>query len=229
MSVAQPHEAQPSPLTRHNLYTLKAGVVLSRPPLLTRELHPFEKAYYFYQKRLNERLSLPFTRYFYYQKDTPADVDWKKKIRERLTPARDIGKYNAYGKDGWNDELLVGAKESEPAEQVEALLRDAVIEVNTEEGSLVSKAKDKQEKIDRPLPRETDADRNGDTTSLNRALARTLYLVVKGNGRWAFPSSVLLGKESLLRVGTALLPKNPKLNSIQRLQNESSYKPAVST
>ena len=64
-------------------YTLKAGILLSRPPILTRSLHPFEKAFFFYQKRLQERLALPFTRYFYFKKDTPADTDWKIKAKLR--------------------------------------------------------------------------------------------------------------------------------------------------
>lgn len=172
-------------------------MVLSRPPLLTRDLTPFEKAYFLYQRRLNERLALPFTRYFYYQKNTPADIEWKRKIKERKTPARDIGVYNAYGDEGWNDELLVGAKESEPEEQVEALLRDTeVLGTGSEEEQAV-----KREKVERPMPRVTEADKAGDVRSLNRALARTLYLVVKGGeGGWIFPSSRLVGKESLERV-----------------------------
>ncbi|MCJ1478130.1 54S ribosomal protein L17 mitochondrial [Lambiella insularis] len=183
------------PATSQSLaYNIKAGVVLSRPPLLTRDLHPFEKAFYLYQRRLNERLALPFTRYFYYQKDTPADIDWKRKVKERLTAARDIGVYHAYGKEGWNDELLVGARESEPEAQVEALLKDA--EVNTEEEGPV-----KKEKAEKPMPRITEADTRGDFRSLNRLLARTLYLVVKGEaGGWVFPCGELIGKESLQRV-----------------------------
>ena len=174
--------------------------MLSRPPILTRDLHPFEKAFYLYQRRLNERLALPFTRYFYYQKDTPADIDWKKKIKERLTAARDIGVYNAYGEYGWNDELLVGAKESEPEVQVEALLKDA--EVEAEDEGPVKKAK-----VEKPMPRVTEADTNGDLRSLNRLMTRTLYLVVKGSeGGWGFPAGLLTGKESLQRVCIPLKP-----------------------
>ena len=136
---------------------------------------------------------LPFTRYFYYPKGTPSDVEWKRKIRDRQTPARDIGIYNAYSEEGWNDELLVGAKESEPIEQVEALLRDAeVLGIEGEEGEM------KKEIIEKPMPRLTEADRTEDVKSLNRALQRTLYLLVKnGEGRWGFPNSELVGKESL--------------------------------
>ncbi|KAL8707879.1 MAG: hypothetical protein Q9220_007163 [cf. Caloplaca sp. 1 TL-2023] len=177
-------------------YKIKATVLLSRPPTLTRDLTPFEKAYFLYQKRLNERLAMPFSRYFYYQKGTPGDVEWKRKIKERQTPARDIGAYNAYAKEGWNDELVVGARESEPEEQVEALLRDAEVEV-PQEGEESQEVK--KEVVERPMPRVTEADRVGDMRSLDRRLQRTLYLVVKSrdDGDWWFPSDSLVGKESL--------------------------------
>lgn len=124
-------------------------------------------------------------------------------MKERRTPARDIGRYNAYDREeGWNDEVLVGARESEPEEQVKALLRDAEVEVNKEgegegeeEGQEMKAVKEVAVK---PMPRVTEADRVGDTRSLDRLLQRTLYLVVRrGEGRWWFPSDGLVGKESL--------------------------------
>ena len=177
---------------------IQAGVILSRPPILTRPLHPFEKAFYLYQKRLNERLVLPFTRYFYYNKDTPGEVEWKRKIKKRLTPARDIGVYNAYGKEAWNDEVLVGDRVVEEAEQVEALVRDA-----ESTGAVLGDGEvEVKRQVDRPLPRYTEADQRGDVRSLERRLARTLYLVVKGPWGWRFPFARLVGKEDLARVWT---------------------------
>lgn len=202
------HALSPEPLSTSNRtsYKIKTAVLLSRPPVITRDLTPFEKAFFLYQKRLNERLALPFTRYFYYQKGTPGDVEWKRKIKERQTPARDIGVYNAYSEDGWNDEVLVGARESEPEEQVEALIKDAQVEVKEgEESSVV-----KKQEVERPYPRVTDADKTGDVKSLNRLLQRTLYLLVKTekNKRWRFPSSFMEGKESLHTVR----PPNSRLS-----------------
>ncbi|KAL8731433.1 MAG: hypothetical protein Q9166_003408 [cf. Caloplaca sp. 2 TL-2023] len=179
----------------HTAYKIKASVLLSRPAQITRDLTPFEKSYFLYQKRLNERLAMPFSRYFYYQKGTPGDVEWKRKIKERLTPARDIGVYSAYGKEGWDDEVLVGARESELEVQAEALLRDAEAEgLMGEEGQEV-----KKQEIEKPMPRVTEADKVGDTKSLDRKLQRTLYLVVREGhgGRWWFPNDSLVGKESL--------------------------------
>lgn len=183
-------------------YQLRVGVVLSRPPQITRDLHPFEKAFYFYQRRLNERLALPFTRYFYYKRDTPALIEFKRKIQERKTAARDIGSYDAYGNEGWNDEVLVGAPEAEPDHQMEALLRDA--QPNSE--SLTTDGQGQQPKsqeasIPRPMSRITEADKTGEQKSLNRLLQRSLYLLVQNSeGRWAFPSAPLEHREYLRQV-----------------------------
>ncbi|EOD51563.1 putative 50s ribosomal subunit l30 protein [Neofusicoccum parvum UCRNP2] len=183
-------------------YQVRAGVVLSRPPVLTRDLHPFEKALFLYQRRLNERLALPFTRYFYYKKGTTADLEWKRKQKQRLTAARDIGDYRAHGKEGWNDELLVGAQESEPDHQREALLKD----LESTGADSTGQGGKKAESAERPLPRVTEADKAGDQKSLNRMLSRTLYLLVKdGSGRWGFPQDRLVGRENLYNAAERVL------------------------
>ncbi|ORX96425.1 39S mitochondrial ribosomal protein L46-domain-containing protein [Clohesyomyces aquaticus] len=214
-------------------YAVNAGVVLSRPPLITRDLHPFESAFFLYQRRLNERLALPFTRYFYFKKKTPADIEWKRKIKQRLTPARDIGRYKGYGDEAWNDELLVGAQESEIQHQVERLLEDAehpVIGGSGEEGTEVeanaegstkaatvvpegSAKKLVDDVIERPMPRVTEADLKNDVKSLNRMLQRTLYLLVKDQeGRWIFPQGRLIKKESLHMAAERVLVQSGGIN-----------------
>ncbi|KAI4722067.1 hypothetical protein E4T48_01683 [Aureobasidium sp. EXF-10727] len=187
-------DASASPATR-TAYQLRTGVVLSRPPVLTRALHPFEKAFFLYQKRLNERLALPFTRYFYYKQGTPGDREWKRKMLLRKTPARDVGVYNAYSESGWNDEVLVNDKTSEPESQVEALIRDA----EGTDGEAGAKRETSQDiVVQRPLPRVTEQDKKGDHSSLNRLLDRTLYLLVKNkNGVWRFPEDEIKGAEGL--------------------------------
>ncbi|KAK5791664.1 hypothetical protein VI817_006973 [Penicillium citrinum] len=189
-------------------YTIKAGVVLSRPPQITRDLEPFEKAYHFYQKRLNERLALPFTKYFYFKRGTPADEDWKKKVQERRTPARDIGKYNAYASDSWNDELLLGSKEAEPEHQVEMLVQDAESTANA-----TSQDTSKKEEIPRPHSRVTEADKKGDQKSLNRLLSRTLYLLVQSKeGYWKFPSTPVEMDETLRQAAERTLSQTAGVN-----------------
>lgn len=171
-------------------------MVLSRPPQITRDLTQFEKSFFFYQKRLNERLVLPFTKYFYFRPKTPLDEDWKRKVKERQTASRDIGKYNAYSKEGWNDELLVGATEPEPENIMETLVKDAESIANA-----TSQDSGKQEEIPRPAPRVTEADKKNDQKSLNRLLQRTLYLLVQTKeGYWKFPSSPVQVGENLRQV-----------------------------
>lgn len=91
----------------------------------------------------------------------------------------------------------MGDQVSEPYEQVEKLLRDAEVEVQERgiqgEGKVVRK-----EEVERPMPRITEVDKAGDMKSLNRALQKTLYLVVnRGKGQWGFPSAELARQESL--------------------------------
>ena len=181
----------------HNARQVKAGVLLSRPPQVTRSLTPFEKAFYLYQRRLNERLALPFPRYFYVKRGTPAALQWKRKLKARLTPARDIGLYHAYGKESWNDELLLGAPESEPEHQVNALLADARTAI-TEEGE---DSQDGDDLIEDPVSRLTDADTTEDERSLNRYLDRTLHLLIKDEqDNWRLPSDKLCYRENLHEV-----------------------------
>ncbi|OJJ88427.1 uncharacterized protein ASPGLDRAFT_63316 [Aspergillus glaucus CBS 516.65] len=189
-------------------HIINAGVLLSRPPQITRDLTSFEKSYFFYQKRLNERLVLPFTKYFYFKPGTPADEDWKRRVRERQTPARDIGKYNAYSKDAWNDELLVGSKEAEPEHMVEALVKDA-----EETANATSQDTSKKEEIPRPFPRVTEADTKGDQQSLNRLLQRTLYLLVQHtDGYWKLPSSPVETGEDLRVAAQRTLAQSAGVN-----------------
>lgn len=213
-AAAAPAEATTSPTAASTTfpivkpsYVINAGVVLSRPPQITRDLTPFEKSFFFYQKRLNERQALPFTKYFYFKPRTPADEDWKRKIKERQTPARDIGKYNAYSKDAWNDELLVGSKESEPENMVEMLVQDAEATANA-----TSQDTSKKEEIPRPLPRVSEADQSNDQKSLNRLLQKTLYLLVQHEkGYWKLPSSPVEAGESLREVSRLIFlsPTSP--------------------
>ncbi|KAF2862409.1 homoserine O-acetyltransferase [Piedraia hortae CBS 480.64] len=208
----QPAQAQDHlpPVAAAKTYRVVASPVLSRPPVLTRDLTSFEKAFFLYQKRLNERLALPFSRYFYYKKGTPSDPEWKRVIKERKTPARDIGVYDAYGKERWHDEVMVGDQTAEPSNIIKSIIRDAEGKsiLDTESAKSEGKERDAgqanvqtslhQMEVQRPLPRVTEADAKNDVRSLSRKLDRTLYLLVKTeDSRWRFPEDRVLGRESL--------------------------------
>lgn len=172
--------------------------MLSRPPLLTPTPSPFEEAYFFYQKRLHERLALPFSRYFYFKSGTPADADYKLKAKQRGgAAARELGGYTGYGEEAWNDELLVGDSTSTKAHEREVLVKDAKRTDGEDDG------KETEVKV---LGRRTESDKSKDERRLDRMLGRTLYLVVKGQGnRWRFPVGSLEGRENLGQVRTSFL------------------------
>lgn len=184
-----------------SLYRLRAGIILSRPPILTRAPTAFENAFYLYQKRLNERISSPFARSFYFRKDQPAGIDFAIKFEERRhVMAREVGRLTRHGRDAWDDEALVdnGHEYASPEYVRERLYTEAESRVS-EDGEALSFAD--RLTIERPLPRETEADRTGDVRRLDRALDRTLYLVVTDSrGRWHFPTDDVRPDEGLHEV-----------------------------
>lgn len=183
-------------------YEVHSGILLSRAPLLTANPHPFESAFWYYQKRLNERLALPFTRYFYFKKDTPAEANFKTIVKSRNgAVAHELGSYNAYDKkQGWNDELLVGDESSSQEALRESLCRDQETKAVDDESQ--------KEIVERPLPRVTKSDREGDARRLDRKLDRSLYLLVqRKEGWWGFPSAEIIGREALHQVNCPSTPR----------------------
>lgn len=186
-------------------YRIKAALILSRPPLLTRAPTPFESSFYLYQKRLNERLAAPFRAALYFPTDTARALDWHLKLRERHgVAAKDIGRYNPRGRVAWNDEVLAGSATSTPGYVVERLLADAEVRVS-EDGEEISS--EERTAVERPVGRRSQADEEGDVRRLDRRMEETVYLVVKkpvgGNGEggeWVFPAGDVTTSEALHEV-----------------------------
>jgi large subunit ribosomal protein L46 len=119
----------------------------------------------------------------------------------------------------------MGAQEGEPDHIMDALIQDVEVPVvNKFQGEEANKKELEDAIQKRPMPRVTEADKAGDERSLNRALARTLYLLVQGkDGKWAFPGDALLKKESLHLVSSLMVCtfEPVRLMNINRRQNES--------
>jgi len=195
---------------------------------------------------------MPYARYFYFKKDTPADTDRKIKERERnWAAARELGGYRAFGKEAWNDELLSGETDAageeartfgkmgiaEPKYIIESLVKDARVRaVEGKDGAAVEVKEGEGEvelgagegKVEKPLSRVTESDRKGDVRRLDRQLTRTLYLLVKPEkGSWRFPQGVLEGRENLHQV-CSILPFCCHFLIRHRLRNVSSSKQQAS-
>lgn len=101
----------------------------------------------------------------------------------------------AYGDEGWNDEVMIGAEEEKVAEWEDIA------------GRLVSDGTTEEEE---KIVLESREGVKGDKRSLARCLDETVYLVVKGKGKgtnregeiievdvWEFPRGDLKGNEML--------------------------------
>lgn len=178
-------------------------MILTRPPLVTRKLHPFENSFFFYQKRLEERLNTPFITSIYFKPDTARRLDWNVKVQERQgTVAKELGVYNGKSSRAWDDELRVGDALSDQESIVRSLLRDAEARVS-DDAELI--APEDVVPVEPPVDRVTEADRGGDAKRLDRQLDRTLYLVVKGKDGWGFPADVIPKDENLHEVSLFFL------------------------
>lgn len=179
---------------------MQSGFILTRPPLLTPRLHPFENAFFFYQKRLEQRLCAPFVTDVYFKPDTARQLDWKLKLGERRgIVAKELGAYYGKGARAWDDELVVGDPLSRPETMVDSLLKDAEVRVS-EDAEVLDPAD--VVPVERPRDRETEADRTGDVRRLDRKLDRTLHLVVEGKDGWGFPADVVSKDENLHEVSS---------------------------
>ncbi|KID79950.1 mitochondrial 54S ribosomal protein mL46 [Metarhizium brunneum] len=205
-----PDAAAPPPTRATPPYDVRSGLILTRPPLLTRKLHPFENAFFFYQKRLEERLNTPFITSIYFKPDTARRLDWSLKVGERQgTVAKDIGVYNGKGSMAWDDELKVGDQLSSQDSVLNSLLKDA--EARVSDDAEVIAAEDVVP-VERPVERETEADKKGDVKRLDRQLERTLYLVVKGKDGWMFPADVVSRDENLHEAAQRVLDQAAGVN-----------------
>ncbi|KAM0334331.1 hypothetical protein ACHAQA_001356 [Verticillium albo-atrum] len=187
-------------------YRIQAGIILTRAPLITATETPFESSFYFYQKRLNERLSMPFVTSVYFKPDTPALIDWNLKVKDREgTVAKELGVYHGKSSTAWDDELAAGDALSTREATYDALLRDATMRVS-DDAEIIPV--DERVAPEAPQSRVTEADRTGDVTRLDRALEKTLYLVVKGkDGAWAFPKAAVATDEHLHETAKRVMDK----------------------
>jgi large subunit ribosomal protein L46 len=191
-------------------YDVRSGVILTRPPLLTRKLHPFENAFFFYQKRLEERLNSPFVTSIYFKPDTPRLLDWNLKVKERQgSVAKELGAYSGKNSRAWDDELRVGDRLSEPETMLGSLLKDAEARISDDAEVI---AADEVVPVQRPAERLTEADKKGDVRRLDRELERTLYLVVKGKDGWTFPADVIPRDENLHEAAKRVLDQSAGVN-----------------
>lgn len=158
-------------------------LLLLRTPVITADLPQFQKHYYSYQKELWKRLMWTFPKWYYYREGTLSE----QKFRE-------LNKNPVYN----NPNLEFPEGRPELRQQRDRRFKQ---ELNLPKTYSETSEEDKLQKDSMsrkivPNSRTTDADLANDITSLERKLARTLYLVVsEDKGKtWKFPTFPNTGK-----------------------------------
>lgn len=164
---------------------IKAGLILSRIPIVTQEATTLEKQYYEYQSELERRLMWTFPQYFYFRKGTLSEKRFLAAQRGPVSRQPGV----------WFPKGVPDVRHNR-----ERRTKQEVTLPKSSESESLSGANNEDD-VSRPVvpnSRITDADRENDTTSLERQLSSTLYLIVKNAaGKWAFPSfSVPLDSEA---------------------------------
>lgn len=151
--------------------SIKTAILLSRNPIVTPELTPFEKVYYNYQEELERRLMWTFPQYYYFRKGTLSERRFVAAQKGPVT--KQPGVYYSKGIP-------------DVAHNRERRLKQ-VVTIPKQETSEDSNL----DEISRPVvpnPRITEADKAKDLKSLERKIPRTLYLLTKDSNGWRLPS-----------------------------------------
>jgi large subunit ribosomal protein L46 len=181
-SSIKPEQAKTKEMINQN-YRIVSSVVLTRSPQILRDLHPFEREYYLYQQKLEQIHSPPFPQDFYFKKGSIAEKRWNKiKEQDKKNSLSIFSKFSVDLKDKSNSD-----KSDEEGED----FNDDNISFGEEEEEIKIASRITQDDFDNNLK------------SLNRALQRTLYLIVKkprDEYAWQFPQGGVNTNESLARV-----------------------------
>ena len=172
-----------APLSISKNTPILASTILNRAPILTRTLDPFEEAYYIYQRRMYRALSQTLSADVYFK---PGSLLQRRVAIEELAREKE-----AFGED-WEplrglrveeDDVAGGENEGGGGFGTKSFAQQMVEEAELEE---------------KPQPRVHRADVEGDVKSLDRLGERNLYLVVKQNSVWTFPTGSVDTEQVLL-------------------------------
>ncbi|KAH3685717.1 hypothetical protein WICPIJ_003317 [Wickerhamomyces pijperi] len=162
------------------LSTIRSTLLLTRTPVVTPELTPFETHFYNYQSELERRLMWTFPQYFYYKKGSLSERRFVKAQKGPVSKQPGV-----FFKKGIPD--IVHNRERREKQEV-------IIPKSEEDESMSD-----FNRAVVPNSRTTKADEDNDIKSLERALHRSLYLIVKENGSWKLPSFAVEDSSNLHR------------------------------
>ncbi|CEP64375.1 mitochondrial 54S ribosomal protein mL46 LALA0_S11e02652g [Lachancea lanzarotensis] len=155
---------------------IRAGLILSRIPIITQDLNKLEKQYYEYQSELEKRLMWTFPQYYYFKRGTLAE---KRFLAVQKGP---VSKQPGV----WFPQGVPDIKHNRERRTKQ------VVNLPQHFDSAAGDQTSDADSVSRPIvpnSRSTEADQTNDVQSLERKLSETLYLLVKSTeGKWRFPS-----------------------------------------
>lgn len=165
--------------------SISLTLILSRPPIITQDLTPFESQFYKYQSELWRRLMWTFPKWFYFKQGTMAELRYRQINKNPVS---------------YNPKMSYPKGKPDLKHLRDRRFRQYIRAPKTyrEEDEIVEgqdQSEFKENEISRkiiPASRITEADKRNDVTSLERKLSRTLYLIIKDskneNGDWKLPN-----------------------------------------
>lgn len=166
------------------LSSIKSTILLTRSPIVTADLTPFEKVYYNYQEELQRRLMWTFPQYYYFRKGTLSERRFTAAQKGPVTKQPGV-----YYEKGTPD--VVHNRERRLKQNIVIPKAETNDDVNLDE-------------ISRPVipnSRVTEADKAKDYKSLERLLPRSLYLLVKdSSSNWRLPAFPLQEETTPLHI-----------------------------
>ncbi|CAK7898920.1 54S ribosomal protein L17, mitochondrial [[Candida] anglica] len=165
---------------------ISSTLLLSRNPVITSDVPKFEAQYYKYQNELWKRLMWTFPSWFYFKKGTISEVAYRE-----LNPPPVFNNPRIEFPKG--RPVIVHQRDRRFKQEIKVpkSYKDAKAAEEGEEAGATSGDSSKGDSMSRqviPNSRTTEADKTNDLKSLERKLARTLYLTVKPQGKWILPN-----------------------------------------
>lgn len=151
---------------------IRLTLLLLRNPIITADQPAFQKQYYRYLKELWKRLMWTFPKWFWFRPGTVAELKFRE-LNKR--PFYNNPKVEFVG--GRPDVMHNRDRRFKQEVKLPQTYDDKLKEVDPLSRKII------------PNSRITQADKNNDLVSLERKLARTLYLLVSEDGKkWNFPN-----------------------------------------
>lgn len=163
---------------------IQVGAILKRIPIVTKSLTPYEKDYYEYKQGLYNRMAIDFPKDYYYPPGTMKTMEFdnvqKTKPNMELLKKYESNKELIY-KDNKYVEYNDNGRQKTDVDHV-VLVEDVKSELIDESAK---KNTDNEVTFN---SRVTKADKENNLTKLDRSLENDLYLIVKEQNKWVFPT-----------------------------------------